>query len=53
MAVVVAGVVAAARVEIAAAVVDNGGGTGQSPYPLQAFCNSSISLCLQTHFVQK
>ena len=23
---------------------DNGGGTGQSPNPLQAFCNSSISL---------
>ena len=29
---------------------DNGGGAGQSPYPLQAFCNSSISLRLETHF---
>ena len=32
---------------------DNGGGAGQSPYPLQAFCNSSILLCLETHFLQK
>ena len=29
---------------------DNGGGAGQSPYPLQAFCNSSNSLCLETYF---
>ena len=29
---------------------DNDGGTGQSPYPTQAFCNSSISLRLETHF---
>ena len=29
---------------------DNGGGAGQSPYPLQAFCNSSISLLLETNF---
>ena len=26
----------------------NDGGAGQSPNPLQAFCNSSISLCLET-----
>ena len=32
---------------------DNGGGVGQSPYPLQAFCNSSISRCLETHFFRK
>ena len=32
---------------------DNGGGVGQSPNPLQAFCNSSISLCLETHFFLK
>ena len=29
---------------------DNGGGAGQSCYPLQAFCNSSNSLRLETHF---
>ena len=29
---------------------DNGGGAGQSSYPLQAFCNSSNSLRLETHF---
>ena len=27
----------------------NGGGAGLSPYPLQAFRNSSNSLCLKTH----
>ena len=32
---------------------DNGGDAGQSPNPLQAFCNSSISLCLETHFFIK
>ena len=32
---------------------DNGGGAGQSPYPLQAFCNSSILLRLKTHFLGK
>ena len=32
---------------------DNGGGAGQSPNPLQAFCNSSISLRLETHFFLK
>ena len=32
---------------------DNGGGAGQSPYPLQAFCNSSILLRLETHFLRK
>ena len=32
---------------------DNGGGAGQSPNPLQAFCNSSISLHLETHFFRK
>ena len=32
---------------------DNGGGAGQSPYPLQAFCNSSILLRLETHFFRK
>ena len=32
---------------------DNGGGAGQSPYPLQAFCNSSILLHLESHFLQK
>ena len=31
---------------------DNGGGAGQSPYPLHAFCNSSISVCLETQFYQ-
>ena len=29
---------------------DNGSGAGQSFYPLQAFCNSSNSLRLETHF---
>ena len=29
------------------------GGAGQSPYPLQAFCNSSILLSLETHFLRK
>ena len=29
---------------------DNGRGAGQSPYPLQVFCNSSISLRLETFF---
>ena len=29
---------------------DNGGSAGQSCYPLQAFCNSSNSLRLETHF---
>ena len=32
---------------------DKGGGAGQSPDPLQAFCNSSILLSLETHFLQK
>ena len=32
---------------------DNDGGAGQSPNPLQAFCNSSISLRLETHFFLK
>ena len=32
---------------------DDGGGAGQSPNPLQAFCNSSISLRLETHFFRK
>ena len=32
---------------------DNGGGAGESPNPLQAFCNSSISLRLETHFFLK
>ena len=32
---------------------DNGSGAGQSPNPLQAFCNCSISLHLETHFFQK
>ena len=32
---------------------DNGGGAGQSPYSLQAFCNSSNSLHLKTHFSRK
>ena len=32
---------------------DNGGGAGQSPYPLQAFCNSSILLRLESHFSRK
>ena len=32
---------------------DNGGGAGQSLNPLQAFCNSSVSLCLETHFFLK
>ena len=32
---------------------DNGGGAGPSPNPLQAFCNSSISLHLETHFLLK
>ena len=32
---------------------DNGSGAGQSPNPLQAFCTSSISLRLETHFFQK
>ena len=34
-------------------VGDNSSGAGQSPYPLQAFCNSSILLRLETHFLQK
>ena len=29
---------------------NNGGSAGQSSYPLQTFCNSSKSLCLETHF---
>ena len=29
---------------------DNGGGASQSPNPLQAFCSSSTSLRLETHF---
>ena len=29
------------------------GGAGQPPYPLQAFCNSSILLRLETHFSRK
>ena len=29
---------------------DNGGGAGQSPNPLQAFCNSFISFHLEIHF---
>ena len=32
---------------------DNGGGAGQSPNLLQAFCNSSISHRLETHFFLK
>ena len=32
---------------------DNGGGARQSPNPLQAFCNSSISLRLEAYFFQK
>ena len=32
---------------------NNGSGAGQSPYPLQAFCNSSISLRLESHFFRK
>ena len=32
---------------------DNGGGAGQSPNPLQAFCNSSISLRHETHLFRK
>ena len=32
---------------------DNGNGAGQFPYPLQAFCNSSILLRLTTHFFTK
>ena len=32
---------------------DNGGGAGQSPDSLQAFCNSSILLRLETHFFRK
>ena len=32
---------------------DNGGGAGRSPNPLQAFCNSSISHRLETHFFLK
>ena len=32
---------------------DNGGGADQSSNPLQAFCNSSISLHLETHFFRK
>ena len=49
-AVVAAGVVAAGG---SGGGGDNGGGAGQSPYPLQAFCNSSILLCLETHFFTK
>ena len=32
---------------------DIGSGAGQSPYPLQAFCNSSNALRLVIHFPQK
>ena len=32
---------------------ENGGGAGQSPNPLQAFRNSSISSRLETHFFLK
>ena len=50
----VAAVVAAARVEVAAVVVVTMAVVLVSPpNPLQAFCNSSISLCLETHFFRK
>ena len=32
---------------------DDGSGAGQSTYPLQAFCNSSILLRLEAHFLRK